>query len=272
MPFPQNRGKSNQSCQGKSILSYVVLTSVLRLFSAARALPKSQGKRIIGIDLATTRACVASATVPLEESNQLHNKKALPPRVEVFTNWPTDYRTQTNPPTALYYGEHGGLPTTGNALSRIVEAKGRPGQAGFDTERYFRLWKLMFHENQSDATTEEIQAGLQQKLDHLGLTRDDLLRGWVAATYKQLFLEGVDGQYRLNHWDERYLDLEIVVAVPPGRSVVAHEAVLQGFIQKPILAHQVSLISEPEAMFRSWVNEGVHTQDWKVSHSMRVQE
>lgn len=122
----------------------------------------------------------------------------------------------------------------------------------------------MFHDNQNDDTIKEIQADIQSKLDRLHKTRGDLLREWVGSTYMQLFIEAVDGQCRLNDSDERNLDLEIVVAVPPGRSVIAHEEVLQGFIQKPILAHQVSLVSEPEAMFRSWVNDGVHTQDWKV--------
>lgn len=128
----------------------------------------------------------------------------------------------------------------------------------------------MFHDDQNDRPTKEIQAEIQRKLNRLGLTIDDLLRGWVAVTYASIF-EEVNSQVKLRTRDPRILDLEVVIAVPPGRSVIAHEKVLQAFIQGPIREHQVSLVSEPEAMFRSWVAEGLDIQHWKVSSALLLQ-
>jgi hypothetical protein len=123
----------------------------------------------------------------------------------------------------------------------------------------------MFHGDQNDPSTKAIQADIQRKLDRLEITMDDLLRGWVAVAYASLFEEDANGRVKLRIRDERIMELEVVIAVPPGRSVIAHEQVLQAFVQGPIRAHQVSLVSEPEAMFRSWVADGIDTQHWKAS-------
>ena len=261
------RAKKGRTPRGTLFYSSL-LKSLLICLSTARLPPKSQGKRVIGIDLATTRCCVASAGALWEQLEHLHDKNVRPPNVEVYSSWASAYETaQKNPLTALYFEELGRLPITGNALDPILKAKRKIGEPSFNTERFFRLWKLMFHDNQNDLATKVIQTEIQQKLDRLGINTDDLLRGWVAVTYAELFVKGIDGQTKLRHWDDRTMELEIVVAVPPGRSVIAHEQVLQAFIQGPISAHQVSLVSEPEAMFRSWVADGVDTQDWKVSWS-----
>lgn len=57
--------------------------------------------------------------------------------------------------------------------------------------------------------------------------------------------------------------VEIVVPVPPGRSAIAHEEVFRAFVQGPIKASQVSLVSEPEALFRWWLHEN-DIKDWKA--------
>jgi hypothetical protein len=109
----------------------------------------------------------------------------------------------------------------------------------------------MFHGNQGDNSIEAIQSEIQRKLDLCGKTIDDLLRDWVAVIYANLFQKDANGQFKIrnprNSNGNQIVDLEVVVAVPPGRSVIAHEQVLQAFIQGPIRAHQVSLVSEPEA-------------------------
>lgn len=65
------------------------------------------------------------------------------------------------------------------------------------------------------------------------------------------------------------LDIQLVVAVPPGRTTIAHEQVLQGFVQGPITSStMVSLEFEPATLFRNWVHEGEDGEDrqnWIVS-------
>ena len=223
------------------------------------------GKRVIGIDLATTKCCIASAAI-WEELESLDNKHGRPFPVEIFPNWIAPRGgSRTNPITALYYESPDELPITGNDLDPILKAKGRTGTTTFDTDRFFRLWKLLFHDDQGDPSIKELQADMQRKLDQLGLTRDDLLRGWVAAAYASLFEQDANGHTRLRVRDASIMELEVVVAVPPGRSVIAHEQVLHAFIQGPIGAHQVSLVSEPEAMFRCWVADSVDVEYWKAS-------
>lgn len=231
----------------------------------------SAGKRVIGIDLATTRCCIASAAATWEELENLHGSDSRPPNVDVFSGWTVaDDSSKTNPITALYYEKPTGLPMTGNDLDPILKSERRIGATTFDTEKFFRLWKLMFHDDQNDPATKEIQVEIQRKLDRLGLTRKDLLSGWVGSAYSSIF-EEANGEVKYRHRDPRIMDLEVVIAVPPGRSAVAHDEVLQGFIQGPIRAHQVSLVSEPEAMFRSWVADGVDIEHWKVRRPCRLQ-
>jgi hypothetical protein len=182
------------------------------------------------------------------------------------------FEASQNPPiTALYFEGLRRLPITGHALDPILKARRKTGEPSFDTERFFRLWKLMFHDSQNDLPAKEAQAEIQQKLDQLHMTTDDLIRGWVTVIYAELLVKGNNGQTKLKHRDSRIMDLEIVVAVPPGRSVIAHEQVLQAFTQGPISAHQISLVSEPEAMFRSWVADGVDIQAWEVSEPQQLQ-
>ena len=132
----------------------------------------------------------------------------------------------------------------------------------------------MFHNHFEDAETKEIQARIQLQLDDLKKTEDDILRDWISqGIYKDLITEGTESLETLRQlYDDRdnELDLEVVVTVPPGRSIISHEKVLQAFKQGPIKAGQVSLVSEPEAMFRSWIHDGIDSQDWKVKTSYLV--
>lgn len=131
--------------------------------------------------------------------------------------------------------------------------------------KHFRQWKLLFHDDQNDATIREIQDDLSWKLDLLGKTRLDLLQDWVKLIYEDMFIVQDDGRYSLKEsigcFDKK--DVEIVVTVPPGRSVLAHDQVHEAFIQEPIGKGQVFLVSEPEAMFRSWIQSGADPQDFK---------
>jgi len=164
------------------------------------------------------------------------------------------------PLTALYYTATG-VPVTGYILESMLDT---PNEV--DPDRLFRVWKLLFHDNQEDPEIIRIQACMQAQLNKLGKTRSDLLRDWVALTYAALFQETSDGRTILTTSnDAREMEIEVVVAVPPGRSVIAHEEVLQAFVQGPISKKQVSLVSEPEALFRSWIAEGEDSHRWKVN-------
>ncbi len=49
--------------------------------------------------------------------------------------------------------------------------------------------------------------------------------------------------------------------------MLAHDEVHKAFIQGPIGKGQVFLVSEPEAMFRSWIHDGADSNDFKVGPS-----
>jgi hypothetical protein len=88
-------------------------------------------------------------------------------------------------------------------------------------DRHFRQWKLLFHDDQSDPTIRKVRDELSQKLTRLGMTRLDLLRDWVKLIYEDLLILHKDGLYSLKESLGRFNknDIEIVVTVPPGRSV-----------------------------------------------------
>lgn len=159
------------------------------------------------------------------------------------------------------------MPTTGHALEPIFRD---PLPEAFNVDKFFRLWKLLFHDHQNDPMTKEIQEKLQEQLRRLGKSAVSLLHDWVELIYNEIFVEGSDGLWSLQGYYNKFhpRDLEIVVTVPPGRSVIAHEQVPEAFVQGPIGAHQVFLVSEPEAMFRSWVHDGAHPDDFKVSGTL----
>ena len=46
--------------------------------------------------------------------------------------------------------------------------------------------------------------------------------------------------------------------------VLAHDQVHEAFMLGPIGKGQVFLVSEPEAMFRSWIHDGADLQEFKV--------
>lgn len=212
-------------------------------------------KLVIAIDLATTRACLATGQRLLNKDH-----KHTPPVVKLYTCWPDAYEGSRWPITAMLYDLRG-IPITGNDLERVFRkvSKSASPSTRIDLNKHFRQWKLLFHDDQSDPSIKKIQDELFLKLALLGKTRLDLLRDWVKLIYKDLLIPEKDGLYSLNESIGRFdkKDIEIVVTVPPGRSVLAHDQVHEAFIQGPIGKGQVFLVSEPEAMFRSWV----HSQD-----------
>ena len=227
---------------------------------------------IIGIDLATTQCCIATAIVPHDWEDKLLNNyraaRASQPRPEIYSDRSSYQNGRKWPSTALYYDGSDRLPKTGNELERFLKDQ---EPEDFNRDRYFRLWKLLFHDGQGDGRTMKIKTCLQQQLALLGRpgkpkSRDNLLRDWVEVIYLWLFEAHIDDEYSLRSEDygSRFnkLDIEIVVAVPPGRSTLAHEEVRQAFIQGPIDSAQVSLVSEPEAAFRSYVYELADKKHW----------
>jgi hypothetical protein len=116
-----------------------------------------------------------------------------------------------------------GIPITGNDLERVFRkvSKSASPSSIVDLNKHFRQWKLLFHDDQNDRTIKKIQDELFLKLALLGKTKLDLLRDWVKLTYKALLIPEEDGLYSLNESIGRFdkKDIEIVVTVPPGRSV-----------------------------------------------------
>lgn len=101
----------------------------------------------------------------------------------------------------------------------------------------------------------------------LGKTPNDVIRDWASLIFHYLFNE----KRSINLLSQIYenfpkLDIELVIAVPPGRTTIVHEQVQQAFVQGPISSStMVSLESEPAALFRNWVHEREDDQNWIVS-------
>jgi hypothetical protein len=167
----------------------------------------------------------------------------------------------------MFYGDDG-KPKTGTDLE--VEFK-KPFARHWDLNRHFRQWKLLFHDPQDNPLLIKIQAQLRSQLRALEKTPADLLSDWISLIYKDLFIEGKDGLYSIpgSHGYFAKKDVEIVVTVPPGRSVLAHDIVRDAFVQGPVGKGQVCLVSEPEAMFRSWTYDSANADpaDFKVGVS-----
>ncbi|KAE9366137.1 hypothetical protein N431DRAFT_430296 [Stipitochalara longipes BDJ] len=210
----------------------------------------------IGIDLATTRCCLATGQRLLVED---HNA----PDVKLYGGWEDSYEAGSKwPITAVLYNSQK-VPKTGNGLEMAFKG---PKSRNFDMERHFRQWKLLFHDDQSDPTVKTIRDDLFRKLAHLKMTRLDLLRDWVKLIYKDLLVRHDDGLFSLKESIGRFdmKDIEIAVTVPPGRSVLAHDQVHEAFMLNPIGRGQVFLVSEPEAMFRSWLHDGANPNEFKI--------
>jgi hypothetical protein len=215
-------------------------------------------KCVVAFDLATTRLCVAYGTTSRREG-QLVNTK-------VYKNWTSSRETVQNsymPITAIYYNDRGSL-ITGNVLQQLLTT---PEE--INNDRYFPFWKRLYHDEQDDPSAVKIQEDYKRKLRNMGKSRKDLLRDWVAYQYHEIFQKDIEGRVlqpvRLpqGHDDRNFL-LEIVVAVPPGRTFSAHNEIMEGFKQFGISAKQISLVSEPEAMFRAWVALDGERNNWKV--------
>lgn len=62
--------------------------------------------------------------------------------------------------------------------------------------------------------------------------------------------------------------VELVLAVPPGRSENDYQAMRKAFARSPFSKPNIFMVSEPEAVFRSWVATGQTclggTPHWKV--------
>jgi len=187
---------------------------LLMYLQTVQRFSNSPSKIIISIDLATTRCCLATGQRLLVEDHS-----HPPAGVKLYTPWTDSYEAGSKwPITAILYNSEG-LPKTGNKLEMAF--KSTSASRRFDMNKHFRQWKLLFHDDQNDATIREIQDDLSWKLDLLGQTRLGLLRDWVKLIYEDIFIVQNDGRYSLKEsigcFDKK--DVEIVVTVPPGRSV-----------------------------------------------------
>jgi hypothetical protein len=164
----------------------------------------------------------------------------------------------------MFYGDDG-QPQTGTELELAFKS---PRAKHFDMNRHFRQWKLLFHDAQNNPYLIKIQDKLREQLGALRKTPTNLLCDWVSLVYNALFIKGKDGLYSIpgSHGHFEKESLEIVVTVPPGRSVLAHDQVRDAFVQGPVGHGQIFLVSEPEAMFRSWIHDGAdaNPKDFKA--------
>lgn len=221
--------------------------------------PKKQ-KLVVGIDPGTTRFVVTIGKYPA---------KGKRPDIRPVTKWTGCYEEHSisgqlysfYPPSALLYKLSGGLPETGHSMTVALET------TNVLLDLYFPFWKLMFHAHMNDPTLIRFQKETQRKLEKLGKTTDDLPRDFVAYLYNRLLTESSDSpEFIRSTWGvpiSNY-DIDIVVAVPPGRSVIDHDVIFQSFVQGPIQSHQVFLVSEPEALLCSWTTREIDSHDWEV--------
>jgi hypothetical protein len=189
------------------------LVDILIYGPSVQRFSKRPSNTVIAIDLATTRSCLAIGQRLLLEDHNI-----TPPDVKLYTCWTDAYEAGSKwPITAMLYNSQG-VPSTGNDLEMAFKSR---ASRNFDMNKHFRQWKLLFHDDQSDVAIKRIQDELYSKLSLLEKTRLQLLQDWVKLIYTDLLKAQGNGLYSLNDsigsFDKQ--DIEIVVTVPPGRSV-----------------------------------------------------
>jgi hypothetical protein len=213
-------------------------------------------KLILAFDVGTTRTELATAAVtPSGERYPPSDAERKKPEPEIFKEH-ADYTRSGNTwqSTALYFSDLTQLPITGHRLKALLENN---DPEVLKVERLFANWKTLF---QDDAPIDKLS-----RLRDLGMEPKDLLRIWVQIQYQQLISTDPKHIPKLGRFrDLSNFEIEVVAAVPPGRAASAHTQVREAFIQAPIGAHQVSLVSEPECLFRSWVSDNINSDDIKV--------
>lgn len=239
--------------------------SVMKLRNVVNNQSASKGRLIMGIDMGTTRGAVADLLLPDGNQELGHQHE---PEPFLFADWKGSWGSGDEfPLTALYYNENDQqetLPMTGHELRMLLDSA-----TPFNTERFFPLWKLLFHDSR-DPVTASLQKPMLARLEKLNKTREDLLRDWVSIVYKELIYDSFGNLPALRKGvipDLEDLKIEVIVPVPPGRSTIAHEMVRNALVQGPITSEQVFLVSEPECSFGWWCHieaeKGQH--EWKVS-------
>ncbi|KAF7908834.1 hypothetical protein EAE99_011704 [Botrytis elliptica] len=224
----------------------------------------SKGRLIMGIDMGTTRGAAADLLIPGGDQELGHQHE---PEPFLFADWKGSWGSGDEfPLTALYYNENDQeetLPMTGHELRMLLDSA-----IPFNTERFFPLWKLLFHDSR-DPVTASLQKPMLARLEKMNKTREDLLRDWVSIVYKELIYDSFGNLPALRKGmipNLEDLKIEVIVPVPPGRSTIAHEQVRNALVQGPITSNQVFLVSEPECSFGWWCHmeaeKGQH--EWKV--------
>lgn len=215
----------------------------------------SRAQCCVGVDLATTRGSVAVAITPRRPTDKIF------PRV--FNHW-KGYRPGDNiaPLMACYYDENDVF-VSGYELETLLEFY------EFNDNRYFPFWKSLYYGDNDDPVAIAFRNDYGRKLRNLGETRETLLKDWVHYQYQQLFEEDISGRiitpprYPQPH-DKRQFDLQIIVTIPPGKTMPEKEELVAGFAQDRIQVEQISLVTEPEALLQGWVNNIDLNDDWKV--------
>jgi hypothetical protein len=215
-----------------------------------------KGRLILGVDPGTTRWELASAAATASGYQfppSVYQQKK--PEPEIFKEHPNyNHNGNTCPSTSLYFSDPTKLPVTGHRLKALLE---NTDPTAVNVERLFTNWKTLFQPN---PPTE-----MMARLRRIGMKPEDLFRAWVQVQYQELISEDPDHVAKLRDmFDLSKFDIEIVVAVPPGRTASAHAQVRKAFVQDPIKEDQVSLVSEPECLFRSWACTNFTSEHYKV--------
>ncbi|TGO87213.1 hypothetical protein BPOR_0242g00110 [Botrytis porri] len=131
----------------------------------------SKGRLIMGIDMGTTRGAVADLLIPSGDQKLGHQHE---PEPFLFADWKGSWGSGDEfSPTALYYNENNqeeALPVTANELRMLLDSA-----IPFNTERFFPLWKLLFHDIRNPVTA-SLQKPMLARLEKLNKTREDLSR------------------------------------------------------------------------------------------------
>lgn len=151
------------------------------------------------------------------------------------------------------------FPISGNSLEKYLRDKNN--RRSLDSSKYLRGWKLCLHDCDDNPIAKAAQDELFVKIKGMDMTIEEVMAHWVNIGYNEVFELHADGLYSIKGRYETFAkeDIRIVVTVPPGRSLGNHNSVRQTFVQGPIKASQVSLLTEAEAAFNSHIKEAQDT-------------
>lgn len=145
------------------------------------------------------------------------------------------------------------------SLATLGSHAQNPRLHGVDTNRLFRNINPFLNAAVDDPRRQE----LEKRAKLLGKSIQDIFNDFVKELMKCLIpkLRRLPGEYDSH-------EKELVLAVPPGRTLTDYDAICEAFIHDSISSNKVFFVTEPEAVFRSWVVQSLISTEsrpsWKV--------